>query len=99
MENFVLVVMCPRLKNCFLWVVGNDLFMGLWLVGVRSCTSGSPHTLSKRELFGSCCCCYIEYEDSLPRLSKLEVQAHQCLQTGSKDANKMQHHTIQGTHQ
>ena len=46
-------------KTVFCGRVGNDLFMGLWLIEVRSCTSGSPHTPRKRELFGSCCCCYV----------------------------------------
>ena len=31
--------------------------MCLVRIGVRSCTSGSPHTPHKRKLFGSCCCC------------------------------------------
>ena len=44
-------------KNVFDGSDGNDLFTWLVRVGVRSCTSGSPHTPRMREILGSCCCC------------------------------------------
>ena len=36
--------------------VGTGLSMCLARIGVRSCTSESPHIPHKRKLFGSCCC-------------------------------------------
>ena len=44
-------------KNVFYGSVGNDLFTWLVRVGVRLCTSGSPHTPRMWKIFGSCCCC------------------------------------------
>ena len=54
--------------------VRTDLFMCLVRVVVRQCTSGSPHTLFKRKIFGSCCiersvplCCKVcFYQSHLP---------------------------------
>ena len=39
-------------KNVFCESVGNDVFMWLVRVGVRSCTLGSPHTPRMQEYFG-----------------------------------------------
>ena len=35
--------------------VGTDLFMCLVRIGIRSCTSKSPHTPLMRKKFKSCC--------------------------------------------
>jgi len=62
-------------KNVFCGSVRTDLSMCPVYVGVRSRTSGCPHTARKRELFGSCCCCI---HDSLGTTSYQFVFGKSC---------------------
>jgi len=63
-------------KKVFCGSVGTGLSMCFVHVGVRSCTSGSPHTPHKRELFGSCCCCCCIGKPNLPTRRKSSPYAH-----------------------
>ena len=54
-------------------------------VGVRSCTSESPHTTRMREILGSCCCCCCCccYVVSLNHISPIHLS---CLKASLDDA-------------
>ena len=61
LQNVVFKIVYFFFKNVFCGSVGNDLFTWLVRVGVRSCTSGSPHTPRMWEIFGSCCYCCCQF--------------------------------------